>query len=215
MKDIDLVIFDCDGVVVDSEVLSCESLVDVLDLYGVRVSLDDVFEKFLGRSFSLVEAYYLETVGRPLPDALRTGYRTTLASKFRSFLKPMPAIVGLLNALETPYCLASSSDRERIDVTLEVTGLRRLFTNRIYLSSMVPEGKPAPDLFLYAARQMGHKPRRSLVVEDTVSGVLAGKAAGMTVWGFTGGGHCVGRDVARQLVAAGADRVFNSMVDFA
>lgn len=214
MKDIDLVIFDCDGVVVDSEVLSCQCLVDVFNRYGVRINLDEVFEKFLGRGFSLVDAYYRETIGKPLPDKLRDEYRVLLAATFRKSLKPMPEIKGTLGELKLPYCLASSSDWERIEITLASAGLAAHFGDRIYNSAMVARGKPAPDLFLFAATQMGCAPKQSLVVEDTVPGVIAGKAAGMTVWGFTGGSHCVGREVGPQLVEAGADRIFDSMADF-
>ena len=214
MKSIGLVIFDCDGVVVDSEVLSCQSLADILLQYDVPISLDQVFDKFLGRSFSLVEAYYRETTGKPLPDKLRTDYRDLLARTFRASLKPMPGINAILGALKLPYCLASSSDSERIATTLAAAGLAPYFGDRVYSAAMVAKGKPAPDLFLFAAAQMGHESRQTLVIEDTVPGVVAGKAAGMTVWGFAGGSHCVGRGVGRQLAEAGADRVFDSMADF-
>jgi HAD superfamily hydrolase (TIGR01509 family) len=214
MKSVGLVIFDCDGVVVDSEVLSCESLVEVLRQYDVPISLDDVFDKFLGKSFSVVEAYYREATGKSFPADLRTDYRDLLATTFRASLKPMPGIDAVLGALKLPYCLASSSDSERIATTLAAAGLAPYFGDRVYSAAMVAKGKPAPDLFLFAAAQMGREPRQTVVVEDTVAGVLAGKAAGMTVWGFAGGSHCIGRDVGRRLAEAGADRVFDSMADF-
>lgn len=214
MNNVGLVIFDCDGVVVDSEVLSCQSLVDVLLRYDVPISLDQVFDKFLGRSFSLVEEFYREATGKPLPDKLRADYRDLLATTFRASLKPMPGINVILDALEWPYCLASSSDSERIATTLAAAGLASYFGDRVYSAAMVARGKPAPDLFLFAAAQMSRESVQTLVIEDTVPGILAGKAAGMTVWGFTGGSHCTGRDVGRQLAEAGADRVFDSMADF-
>jgi HAD superfamily hydrolase (TIGR01509 family) len=126
----------------------------------------------------------------------------------------MPHVVDVLTRLDRPYCLASSSDAERIRLTLAVTGLTRFFSDRVFDASMVAEGKPAPDLFLHIAGRTGTATSRSLVVEDSVSGILAAKAAGMKVWGFTGGSHCAGRDIGRRLLAAGADRVFDSMAEF-
>jgi HAD superfamily hydrolase (TIGR01509 family) len=209
-----LIIFDCDGVLVDSEMLSCQCLADALTRIGLPTSRDDVLERFLGRSFSAVETHHLATVGRPLPAAFRHELLRDLETAFRRALKPMPDIRSVLDSLERPYCLASSSDPQRIRVTLEVTGLGDYFGDRIYDASMVARGKPAPDLFLHAAEQMKSDPDQTLVIEDTETGVLAGKAAGMTVWGFVGGSH--NRDDAgRRLREAGADRVFASMSEFA
>jgi HAD superfamily hydrolase (TIGR01509 family) len=126
----------------------------------------------------------------------------------------MPHVVDVLKRLDRPYCLASSSDPDRIRLTLAITGLDRFFADRVYDASMVAHGKPAPDLFLLIAGNMGKAAPRALVVEDSVSGIVAAKAAGMKVWGFTGGSHCAGRDTARRLLAAGADRVFDSMAEF-
>jgi HAD superfamily hydrolase (TIGR01509 family) len=214
MDGFDLVVFDCDGVVVDSEVLACRCLADVLGRHGMVLSIADVFERFLGRSFSAVEEYYLRARGEALPDAFRLELRSRLAESFARSLEPMPHIVDVLDRLDRPYCLASSSDAERIGLALAVTRLDRFFGDRVYNATMVSRGKPSPDLFLFAADRMGARAARTLVIEDTVAGIVAGKAAGMTVWGFAGGSHCVGRDVARDLAAAGADRVFDSMAEF-
>lgn len=214
MDGFDLVIFDCDGVVVDSEVLACRCLADALRQHGMSFSLAEVFERFLGRSFSVVEDYYLGARGKALPDRFRTDLQSRLAEAFRTSLRPMPHIVDVLDRLDRPYCLASSSDAERIGLALAVTRLQRFFGDRVYNAAMVPNGKPSPDLFLFAAERMAAKAARTLVVEDTVAGIVAGKAAGMTVWGFTGGSHCLGRDAGRRLAEAGADRVFDSMADF-
>jgi HAD superfamily hydrolase (TIGR01509 family) len=212
----DLIIFDCDGVLVDSEVLACQSLAETLGRHGIPSSLADVYSRFLGRSFTVVEEHYQRARGEPLPDAFRTGLRETQASLFQSSLKAIPHIRDVLGSLKVPFCLASSSDAERIRVTLAATGLDALFGDRVYTAAMVARGKPAPDLFLLAARSMGALPARTLVVEDSLTGVEAGKAAGMTVWGFIGGSHYAGRrDIEAALVAAGADRVFASMAEFA
>jgi HAD superfamily hydrolase (TIGR01509 family) len=214
LPDIDLIIFDCDGVVVDSEVLACACLADTLRLHGVDLRIEEVFELFLGRSFSVVEEHFQGVTGKPLPGRFRENLRDRLARSFSASLTPMPHVVDVLKRLDRPYCLASSSDPDRIRLTLAITGLDRFFADRVYDASMVAHGKPAPDLFLLIAGNMGKATPRALVVEDSVSGIVAGKAAGMKVWGFTGGSHCTGRDVGRQLLAAGADRVFHSMTEF-
>jgi HAD superfamily hydrolase (TIGR01509 family) len=214
MRDIDLVIFDCDGVVVDSEVLACTCLADALRLNALDLGIEEVFELFLGQSFSVVEEHFQAVTGKPLPEQFRTELRDRLARSFAASLTPMPNVVDVLDRLDRPYCLASSSDAERIRLALAVTGLARFFGERVYDAAMVARGKPAPDLYLFIAERMSAAMPRVLVVEDSVPGIVAGKAAGMKVWGFTGGSHCIGRDVGRQLLAAGADRVFHSMTEF-
>ncbi|HET7714227.1 MAG TPA: HAD family hydrolase [Bauldia sp.] len=212
--DVDLIVFDCDGVVVDSEILACQALADTLAAYGLPVGVESVFARFLGRSFREVEAYYEGSKGEQLPDSFRENFRSRISEVFRESLKPIAGIRNVLTSLGGPYCLASSSDPGRIKLTLEAVGLTPLFGERVFSANQVARGKPAPDLFLYAAETMGASPSRTLVIEDTVPGVLAGKAAGMKVWGFAGGSHCAGRDVGRKLAAAGADRVFDRMSAF-
>ncbi len=214
IRDIDLIIFDCDGVVVDSEVLACACLADALRLNGLDLTIEEVFDLFLGRSFSVVDEHYRSVTGQPLPTGFREDLRDRLTQSFVASLTSMPHVVDVLKRLDRPYCLASSSDAERIRLTLAVTGLTRFFSDRVYDASMVAQGKPAPDLFLLISDRLGTAARRALVVEDSVSGITAAKAAGMKVWGFTGGSHCAGRDIGRQLLAAGADRVFDSMAEF-
>ena len=214
MDGADLIIFDCDGVIADSEVLACQALADVLAEDGLPLGLDGVFDRFLGRGFAAVETYYSREKGAPLPVPLRVSLAERVASLFRSSLKPMPGVDEVLRSLELPFCLASSSDPWRIALTLDSIGLADLFGPHVYSASQVRRGKPAPDLFLFAAGRMGVDPHRCLVIEDAVTGVEAGKAAGMTVWGFVGGSHCAGRHVGRKLHAAGADRVFDRMSAF-
>jgi HAD superfamily hydrolase (TIGR01509 family) len=121
---------------------------------------------------------------------------------------------AVLEGLQTPHCVASSSDSDRVSFSLSLTGLAPHFGKRLYTAQMVERGKPAPDLFLYAAERMHADPRRTLVIEDSVSGVRAAKAAGMTAWGFVGGSHYQSRDGKAILHEAGADRVFRRMADF-
>jgi HAD superfamily hydrolase (TIGR01509 family) len=214
MNQVDLVIFDCDGVLVDSEILACRCLAEALTAYRIPTSLDDVFDRFLGRSFAFVERHYEDVRGETMPEAFRQDLWKRQLAAFGSSLNTMPHIREVLDNLEQPYCLASSSDAERIRLTLAVTRLDAYFGDRIYTAAMVANGKPAPDLFLFAAGKMGAAPQHTLVVEDSVTGVTAGKAAGMTVWGFTGGSHHSMRDGKAALLAAGADRVFDSMTEF-
>ena len=129
-------------------------------------------------------------------------------------LGPVAGVGAVLDRLQIPSCVASSSDFDRVAFSLSLTGLEAHFDGRLYTSQMVKRGKPAPDLFLYAAEKMRADPARTLVIEDSVSGVSAGKAAGMTVWGFIGGSHYQSRDGRTLLYHAGADRVFARMADF-
>jgi HAD superfamily hydrolase (TIGR01509 family) len=214
MREFGLIIFDCDGVLIDSEVLSCSCLAETFVRYGVAMTRDEVMERFLGRGFAAVPAYFEACTGRPLPDSFAADLHARLSAAFAASLMPMPHITSVLDRLDRPYCLASSSDSERIRLSLSITGLAGFFGERIFTSAMVDRAKPAPDLFLLAASSMGVDPARALVVEDSVNGVLAAKAAGMVVWGFTGGSHYAGRDIAPALKAAGAGRVFDSMADF-
>ena len=184
----DLIIFDCDGVLVDSEVLSCRRLSETLARYGISLSVDQALDLFLGRSLTTVFEHY-EGLGRPIPQQFAAELRTGVRAAFVSSLCPIEGVKSVLEDLQIPHCVASSSDVDRVSFSLALTGLAPHFDTRLYTSQMVARGKPAPDLFLYAAERMRADPRRTLVIEDSVSGVQAGKAAGMTVWGFVGGSH--------------------------
>jgi len=209
----DLIIFDCDGVLVDSEALSCRCLMELLRRHGIDIELDTVFDKFLGRSIAAVAEHYQE-LGCVMPDNFPDELSTLVRKAFTDSLQAVTDVQSVLLSLDTAYCVASSSDLERVIFSLELTGLLPLFTGRVFTTQMVQRGKPAPDLFLYAAASMAVEPTRTLVVEDSVSGVKAAKAAGMTVWGFAGGSHYASRNGRRLLTAAGADRVFERMVNF-
>jgi HAD superfamily hydrolase (TIGR01509 family) len=209
----DLVVFDCDGVLIDSEVLSCSCLSTFLCEQGYQVDLQDVFDRFLGRGFSVVEEQCRAALGRQLEPGFADAFRAVLKERFARDLRPMPGIETLLASLRTPCCVASSSDRDRLSFSLAIAKLATHFGDRVYSSDLVARAKPAPDLFLYAAERMQSEPSRTLVIEDSVNGVRAGKAAGMTVWGFIGGSHYAGRDGAGMLTEAGADRIVRDMAD--
>ena len=209
----DLIIFDCDGVLVDSEVLSCECLSELLGEYGLDCSEDQVIELFLGRSTAALLSHY-KNDRRFIPETFLPELKSRVLQRFSKQLRPIAGIAAVVSQLECPSCVASSSDLDRVKRSLELTGLAPLFDGRLYTAQMVVRGKPAPDLFLYAAEQMGAAPARTLVIEDSVSGVTAAKAAGMAAWGFVGGSHYRSRDGRAMLYDAGADRVFDRMADF-
>ena len=209
----DLVIFDCDGVLVDSEVLSCQCLSELLGERGIALSEDEAVELFLGRSTAALLSHY-KGDGRFDAEAFLPELKSRVLQCFAERLRPIPGIEAVVPCLGSPSCVASSSDLDRVKQSLALTGLAPLFGERLYTAQMVAHGKPAPDLFLYAAAQMGVAPQRTLVIEDSVSGVTAAKAAGMAVWGFVGGSHYRSRDGRAMLYAAGADRVFDRMTDF-
>ena len=213
LPETDLVIFDCDGVLVDSEALSCRCLSEALGRVGIEMSTERALELFLGRSTAAV-LDYCRAAGQPLPATFLPDLALQVRETFQSQLKPIPDVAAVLAELRLPHCVASSSDLERVRFSLELTGLATYFGQRLYTSQMVARGKPAPDLFLHAANLMGAEPRRTLVIEDSSSGVLAAKAAGMKVWGFVGGAHYRLRDAGGLLRQAGADRIFAAMTDF-
>lgn len=204
----DLIIFDCDGVLIDSEVISTGTLRETLAAHGLNVDIDYVKKTYLGRALSVVESDYLRLVGRELAEDFEDDFLKRLFSAYRRDLQPMPGVKELLSGLTRPFCMATSSGLKRATVSLEVTGLAPFFTGKVFCASMVARGKPAPDLFLYAAERLGAGPARSLVIEDSEVGVLAGRNAGMEVWRFVGGSHFK----ARPPINRDSDiRVFGSM----
>jgi HAD superfamily hydrolase (TIGR01509 family) len=192
----DLVIFDCDGVLIDSEVISARMLIAELAGYGVQMDMAFVSRHFLGRSYPVVLREVRERWGVALPDRFEADYRARLLAAFDRELAVMPGAVEAIAALDRPYCLATSSSPERLHRSLEITGLAPLFAGRSFTASEVANGKPAPDLFLHAAARMGADPAACLVIEDSLNGVRAGLAAGMQVFRFTGGTHLRGLDLA-------------------
>lgn len=211
--DPDLIIFDCDGVLVDSELLSCRCLSEVLAEFGIALSLEQALELFLGRSTNAIEQHYRD-LGQIVPDGFLPRLKSRVLTTFAASLRPIPGVAAVVSELSMPFCVASSSDLDRVSFSLDVTGLAPHFGERLYTAQMVRHGKPAPDLFLHAAGKMQADAARTLVIEDSISGVQAAKAAGMTVWGFVGGSHYRTRDGHAILSAAGADRVFAQMSDF-
>lgn len=205
-----LIIFDCDGVLIDSEVLSCHCLSQLLKAHGADLSAEDVMRLFLGQSRTAMLDYFAQR-GKVLPSDFSTTLQARIRESFTSELKAIEGVFDVLDHLETPYCVASSSDVARLRLSLELTGLSPYFTDKWFSSEFVKAGKPAPDLFLHAAATLGVPAGRVLVIEDSLTGILAAKAAGMMVWGFVGGSHHRILPNAPALRAAGADRIVQSM----
>ena len=197
----DLVIFDCDGVLIDSEIISAEMLVSELAGFGVAIDLDYVALHFLGRSYPTVMAQIRQEFGLDMPPAFEDQYRTRLMAAFETGLRVMPGVQAVLADLALPYCVATSSSPRRAVRSLELAGLADLAGDRLFTSTMVARGKPAPDLFLHAAAALGADPARCLVIEDSLNGVRAARAACMPVWRFMGGSHLAGRALAEPLDA--------------
>ncbi|MFG5720999.1 HAD family hydrolase [Streptomyces murinus] len=185
----DLIIFDNDGVLVDSEPISNRHLAAYLTELGIETSYEDSLRDYMGSAMHRVHDLVLERTGRRLPADFDDVFHARVFAAFERELGPVPGAAEVLEKLaadEVPYCVASSGSHQRIRVGHRTTGLDRWFREeRIFSSQDVGKGKPAPDLFLYAAERMGVAPGRCAVVEDSPLGVQAAVAAGMDVYGFT------------------------------
>ncbi|HZT89065.1 MAG TPA: HAD-IA family hydrolase [Stellaceae bacterium] len=203
-----LVIFDCDGVLIDSEVIANRILAECLFADGFGASLDEVMGIGLGKNEKSLRLAIEAEFGRKLPGDFMTAMRTAVMQAFTAELRAIVGIEQVVAGLRIPFCVASNSHIDRVRHALRVTGLLDFFGDRIFTAGMVAHGKPAPDLFLFAAAQCGVPPAQCLVIEDGLGGVAAAKAAGIEVVGFCGGSHCpAGHREA--LLAAGCSRVFD------
>ncbi|WP_112312154.1 HAD family hydrolase [Pseudogemmobacter bohemicus] len=185
----ELLILDCDGVLIDSEIISARMLVSELAALGVQIDLPYVARHFLGRSYPTVMATIRQDFGLDLPQDFETGYREALLAAFARDLRVMPGVTTMLDQLALPVCVATSSSPRRVETSLRLVGLWARLGPVTFTASEVARGKPAPDLFLHAATRMGADPGACLVIEDSLTGLRAAKAAGMEVWRFTGGSH--------------------------
>jgi HAD superfamily hydrolase (TIGR01509 family) len=210
----DLIIFDCDGVLVDSEVISCRAHAATLNRHGYPITEDQVFDRFLGRSMRQANLEIEAELGRGLPDDFSTQLLDELYRSFAAELEAVPHIHATLDTIAQPVCVASSGSHERMRISLGRAGLYDRFAPHIFSATQVRNGKPAPDLFLFAAEQMAMSPRQCLVIEDSAPGIAAARAAGMTVLGFFGGSHCRPGH-ADTLRAAGAAATFDDMRELA
>jgi HAD superfamily hydrolase (TIGR01509 family) len=209
MARFDLVIFDCDGVVVDSERVVFEVFGSFIRSLGVHLSDAETREQFLGRTLAECMAIVERLSGKPAPPGALERYCADRDRVLREQVRPVTGVREVLETLTIPFCIASSGGYDKMRLTLGATQLMPFFEGRLFSATEVPRGKPAPDIFLFAAERMGVAPARTAVIEDTVNGVLAGCAAGMTVFGF------VDLTPAPKLLAAGAARTFTEMRELA
>ncbi|QOZ22234.1 HAD family hydrolase [Bradyrhizobium sp. CCBAU 51753] len=200
----DLVIFDCDGVLVDSEVISCRAHAATLTRHGYPITPSGVLKRFLGVSDREARQIVESEIGRKLPDTFEAEVKQATLGFYADDLSAIAHVGDAIAALDLPKCVASSGTPEKIRHGLDCAGLYDQLAPHIFSAVQVKRGKPAPDLFLFAAEQMGANPVRCVVIEDSVPGVTGARAAGMTVLGFYGGSHCTAEheDMLRQAGAA-------------
>ncbi len=209
----EVIIFDCDGVLVDSEVIALAETRQALGEAGLSLSDKEVFDRFLGLSADAVARSAEQDLGGVLPASFSTDLTRRILAGFEHELKGVAGIRQALAGLGAKVCVASSSPPERIRRSLAAVGYAQLFEPNIFSASAVARGKPSPDLFLFAAREMRAAPEACLVIEDSVPGVQAAKAAEMQVFGFIGGSHISGPAQGERLSAAGAALVFADMTE--
>lgn len=206
-----LVIFDCDGVLVDSELLSNQSDLELLRTFGIDLELEDYMRRYVGKSAADTVRGIEAQTGVKLPTDFLERKQAHVLAAFERELQPIENVDVALGVLPFTRCVASSSTPERIRFSLKRTGLLDCFDDdAIFSATMVQHGKPAPDLFLLAAQRMNRVPNVCVVIEDSVSGVQAAIAAGMTALGFVGGSHHSGDH--GPLLEAGASAVFGNML---
>ena len=197
-------IFDCDGVLVDSEVLSMAELMRIIQTRRLPISEAEAYDLFLGTSGSHEIAFLRDRYGVDITPDL-ADHRERLAARFRAALQPVPGIAEALARLGGPRAVASSSSPERLRLSLGLTGLWDAFAPHVYSATMVAHGKPAPDLFLMVAARLQADPADCVVIEDSPAGICAARAAGMRVVGFLGGGHARPARLAQRLAALKPD----------
>ena len=205
-------IFDCDGVLIDSEILVCRLVSEELTALGLPLSVDDVIRRFAGRPEREMMAELERDYGGPLPESFLPRTRARTTECYATELRAVANVGEILRRLRAPFCVASSSAPPKLRLGLAVTGLDVHFGENVISAASVARGKPAPDVFLYAAGWMRAAIPDCLVIEDSVPGVTAARAAGIRTFGFTGGCHCP-PDLGARLQDAGAETVFADMRD--
>jgi HAD superfamily hydrolase (TIGR01509 family) len=202
-----LVIFDCDGVLVDSERITNQVFADLLGELGLAFTLEDMFEHFVGHSMAQCLSKIAALLGKPPPADFVATYRARARRALEAQVRPVPGITEALEQITIPWCVASSGEHEKMRLTLGLTGLLPRFEGKLFSVTEVARPKPAPDVFLYAASRCRVAPGDCAVVEDTPTGVEAAVAAGMTALGYAG------LTPRHRLQAAGAHHLFDHMID--
>ena len=207
-----LLIFDCDGVLVDSEMIAHAAMAELMSALSRPMTTQEALGIFAGRSLRDALAAAEALLSAPIPHDVGVAAGQRLLERFRRELKPVEGVRQAIEALPYARCVASSSTPERLRVSLDVTGLAPLFGDNVFSADQVANGKPAADLFLFAARSLDAPPADCIVIEDSALGITAARAAGMGAIGFAGAGHADAQ-LAAQLAAAGADTVVRAMAD--
>ncbi len=189
LTDIDAIIFDCDGTLVDSEPITVQVLVDYVSEFGLKLDYDEAFQLFLGRDMPMIVEVLEAQIGKSLPDHFAQEYRRRQSIELRRSVKCIPGAKELLTAVQSSgkfrYCVASNAPQQKINLNLEVTGLKTFFEKTPVLSAYdIEKWKPDPALFLYAAKKLDVQPSRCVVIEDSIAGIQAGIAAGMQTIGY-------------------------------
>ncbi len=198
------VIFDCDGVLIDSETIAIETMVDMANDLGANISKEGAISRFKGKSFSSCMDTFSEIIGKPLPETFEVDYRVKSFEAFKENIQPIEGIKDVVKNLKVPFCTASSGPENKIRLNLGLTGLLPFFENNIFSCYTIKKWKPDPGVFLWAAETMGFKPSECVVVEDSLSGVRAAKNGDFDVFGFTA------HDYHNELKAE-ATKTFDSM----
>lgn len=185
MENLQCIIFDCDGVLVDTETIMISVLLQMADISETEMSIDEAVKEFSGRQILETIQMLEDRVGMPLSEDFEEKFRQRAYDEFRKGVKPIEGVENILGSLQIPYCVASSGPREKIELNLGLTGLLRFFdATRIFSSYEIKSWKPDPGIFLYAAKSMGFKPSQCVVVEDSLAGVEAGIQGGFNVFAF-------------------------------
>ncbi|MFD0989940.1 HAD family hydrolase [Mariniflexile jejuense] len=201
------IIFDCDGVLVDSEPISIQILVDMANSYGANIDLHYGMKHFKGSFMTACIENISALINQPLPNSFQDDYRTQSFEAFKKGMKAVGGIKNVLDNLNVPFCVASSGPENKIRLNLQLSGLLPYFENKIFSCYTIQKWKPDPAVFLWAAKTMGFKPSECLVIEDSISGVKAAKAGGFDVFGFTA--HDYNNELEKE-----ATKTFNSMNHF-
>ena len=210
-----LIIFDCDGVVADSEALANRLLAESITKIGTPTTMDDSIRLFMGKRWEDCKRAIVDWTGAPLPPNFEADHTSLSRDRMRDEVGPLPGLELFLKAHRGyAVCIASSSGHEWLDHCVDKFGLREYFGKNLYSAADVTHGKPAPDIFLYAADRMGIAPDDCLVLEDSTSGIMGALSAGMTAVGFLGGSHILDGH-AERLLSAGAHHLARNFADVA
>ncbi|WP_298238467.1 HAD family hydrolase [uncultured Algibacter sp.] len=198
------IIFDCDGVLIDSESIAIKVLVDMANDLGAYMDFEASLISLKGKALNVCMDVISKRINNPLPIHFEQDYRINTFEAFRKSIQPIKGIKDVVENLDIPFCVASSGPENKIRLNLEITGLLPFFETNIFSCYAIQKWKPEPDIFLWAAKTMGFKPNECLVIEDSVSGVKAAKVGGFDVFGYTE------HDYNNELEAL-ATKTFNSM----